>query len=135
MGFDNPNGAFVFNSDDAADDNELHIWSNIATCESLSNVNVHPATPTTAISIMPTLAISIVTTTTIPIVPTMTISKLNVLLKLELNVYEDVVAKVNMGEAIEEDGNRMGVDEVHPPTCHIHPSSDDVPPPILPTPN
>lgn len=104
---DNPNDPFAFDSDGIADDNELHMWSNIAGQEYLSNMNAHPATPTM-------------------IIP-------NVLVTLEPDVHENIVAKPNVDEFVEEYGTEMDVDETQPPASHIHPSSDGIFPPTLPT--
>lgn len=35
----NPNGHFAYVGDDVADDNEFHVWCNIANWELLSNIN------------------------------------------------------------------------------------------------
>ena len=67
LGLDNPNDPFAFDSDDAMEDNELHMCSNIVDKKFLSNVNVHPAMPIT-------------------IIP-------NVPVDLEFGVHEDVVPK------------------------------------------
>ena len=70
---------------------------------------------------------------TIPIVPTMAIP--NVPVELEPNVHEDVVAESNVDEPVEEDGNWIDMDEVQSHAYHIHPLSDNVFPPMLPTPS
>lgn len=79
MGVDSPNVPFAFDGDGIADNNKLHMWSNIAEWEFLLNVNVHPATPILTLLIVPTMAIS------------------NVPVKLKPNVHKNV----------EEGGNQM----------------------------
>ena len=101
------------------------MWSYIIDREFLSNTSVHPSTPTSAIFIVRTMAIPIVPTTTIP----------NVLLKLEHGVHENVVAKPNMDDDVQDDGNRMDVNNVQLSASHIHPLPNNVPPPMLPTPS
>lgn len=96
LGLDHPNDSFAFDGDDAMKDDELHMWFNIASRVFLSNLNVHLTTPAE----------------TIPNVP----------VALEPNMHKDVIAKPNVDEGIEEDGNCMDVDEVQQPACHIiHP--------------
>lgn len=55
----------------------------------------------------------------------------NVHVELEPDVHEDITTEPNMDDVIEEDGNQVKVDEVKPPASHIHPSPNDVPPPLL----
>lgn len=55
-------------TNDAMDDNELHMWPNIIDQQLVLNMNVHPTMPTTATPIVPTTTIPSVTTTTISIV-------------------------------------------------------------------
>lgn len=101
LGLHNPSESFVCDGDDAVDDDELHVWFNIADWEFLSNVNDCPTAPTTTIPNVLTMAISIVPTTTIS--------------------NDDIVAEPNIHVTIEEDGDWMHMDDVQPPASHIHP--------------
>lgn len=94
LSLDNPDDPFACDSVDVEDNDELCMWSNIASREFLSNVNVCPTTSTT-------------------IIP-------NVLVTLEPNVHENCVVEPNVDEVVEEYGNQMDVDEVQPLASHIY---------------
>ena len=59
----------------------------------------------------------------------------NVLVELEHGVHENVVAKPNMDDDVQDDGNQMDVNNVQLSASHIHPLPNNVPPPMLPTPS
>jgi hypothetical protein len=59
----------------------------------------------------------------------------NVPTELEPGVHENVVAKPNMDDEVQDDDNQMDVNKIQVSTSHIHPLPNNAPLPMLPTPS